>query len=226
MQRLAPIILCLLFLSCGKTTNRFEKKDSLQNGELQGFYRAKLEAINTRWRRVFGRASFYLQGVQFYSKVNFHSGWGATLHLQAVHEGSRCPSTADDINQDGIVDFNEALKVSGRMLIPLDRDLKSQESAFNQAPVSNKKGHYLYSNAVSINLLLNDLKKNPTTRPSHLAKLGLKEKLNISNRVVIIYGVPSKIKLPSSFSTIKGFPPHMTVPLACGVINETSERFP
>jgi hypothetical protein len=226
MQRLAHIILCLLFLSCGKTTNRFENRENLQNGELQGFYRANLEAVNTRWRRVSGRASFYLQGVQFYSKVNFHSGWGTTLHLQAIHEGSRCPLISDDLNRDGIIDFDEALRVSGRMLVPLDRDLKSQEGAFNQAPISNKKGHYLYSSAVSINLLLSDLKKKSIPRPSHLAKLGVKENLNISNRVVIVYGVPSKIKLPASVNTIKGFPSYMTIPLACGAINETSERFP
>lgn len=229
MRLARPIFLILfLLLSCGKTTNPYESSLMLEHRqEQQGFYRGDLKSLNSRLTgRVYGKGAFFLQDIQFYAKVTVRSRWKRVTHLQFIHEGKDCPHSGDDLNKDGYVDFHEVLSVSGKILIPLDGDLKSQSAAFTQYPTSNDKGKYFYSQAVSAPIMVNDLRARDRLPGDALGKLKENEELNLVERVLIVYGVPYYYNLPDTVQGFSGFPPHMGIPIACAQIAETVEAFP
>lgn len=59
------------------------------------------------------------------------SGW----HQQDIHEGTRCPTLADDTNADGVIDYQEGESVYGKILIPLDSNIKTQAAVRNIYPL-------------------------------------------------------------------------------------------
>lgn len=221
-------ILLFLFISCGKTTSPYEENLLLQSRqEQQGFYRSKLKPLNSRISgRVSGEGAFFLQDIQFYAKVSLRTKWKRVTHLQFIHEGSECPRLKDDLNRDGYLDFHEVISVSGKILIPLDDNLKSQLAAFTRYPTSNDKGKYFYSKAVSAPVMMRDLREKDRQPGDALGKLNHNEELNLVERVLIIYGVPYYYRLPDTVQGFSGFPPHMGIPIACANIKETTEEFP
>jgi hypothetical protein len=226
--KLLLFIILMIFQSCGKTSNPYEESLILEHRqEKEGFYRGKLKALNPRFTgRISGEGAFFLQDIQFYAKVTIKTKWRRVTHLQFIHESKSCPALKDDLNKDGYLDFHEVVTASGKILIPLDDDLKSQASSFFWYPTSNDKGKYYYSRAVSAPAMMSDLRKKDELLGDALGKLNHNEELNISERVLIIYGVPYYYKLPDSVQGFGGFPPHMGMPIACANIIETVEEFP
>ena len=195
--------------------------------EQEGFYRGKLTTLNSRISgRVTGEGAFFLQDIQFYAKVTLRTRWKRVTHLQFIHEGSECPKARDDLNRDGYLDFHEVISASGKILIPLDDNLKSQSAAFTRYPTTNDKGKYFYSKAVSAPVMMRDLRERDKHPGDALGKLRANEELNLIERVLIIYGVPYYYKLPDTVQAFSGFPPHMGIPIACAKIVETAEVFP
>jgi hypothetical protein len=224
----AILLTLFFFTSCGKTTNRYVE-DSLHefNLKVKGYYRAPLNPINSRLTRgVRGMGSFFINDIQFYAKVNLSTSWEQVTHMQMIHEGSVCPSIHDDANNDGYLDGLEALSIAGRILIPLDFDLRSQFGKFTVYPVSSTKGRYLYVQSASTVLMMEDLRKTDDKILSYIGKIKGNEEIEFKNRVLIIYGVPEYWRLPTSVKSFAGFPAYMALPIACGKIYETSEVFP
>jgi len=221
-------ILFSLILSCGKTTDPYRENLLLRpRQEQEGFYRGKLITLNSRISgKVTGEGTFFLQDIQFYAKVALRTKWKRVTHLQFIHEGSQCPQAKDDVNLDGYLDFHEVISASGKILIPLDDNLRSQAASFTRYPTSNEKGKYFYSKAVSAPVMMKDLREKDKQQGDALGKLGQNEELNLVERVLIIYGVPYYYKLPDTVQAFSGFPPHMGVPIACANIIETPEEFP
>lgn len=52
-----------------------------------------------------------------------------TPQLAHVHTGTRCPTGADDTNNDGYIDAVEEAAISGQILIPFDANLAAQNGA-------------------------------------------------------------------------------------------------
>ena len=85
-----------------------------------------------------------------------------TIEQQLVEEFPRFKSV--DLNLDGFIDIIEAQKVLGRILIPLDADISSQNSGRNFYPLADLSGSYHYERVTSFKRFFNDLKsedKNP-----------------------------------------------------------------
>lgn len=138
-------------------------------------------------------------------------------HPQFIYTGSRCPTTGDDANGDGYVDVVEAMTASGQMLVPLDSDLRSQESGGNFPSGSN----YSYDESTSYQAMLADLRAVDEDTTDSIVKLGANEELNLGSRVVIIHGVPSSTTLPPTVQGINGLSPQQTLPIACAVLSFT-----
>lgn len=220
--------LLLICISCGRTGNPYREELSLSlKQEQQGYYRAKLIPLQKKMTRsLYGQGSFYLKEIQFYASVYLRTPWKRVTHLQFIHAGNRCPSMQDDLNRDGYLDFYEAMKVSGRILIPLDKDLETQLRGFTKYPTSNDKGDYYYSEAASAPWMLRDLRNKGFNSNNTLEKLNPNEELNLIERVIIVYGVPHYFKLPESVRSFDGYSSHMSTPIACAEIIETVEEFP
>ncbi len=102
-----------------------------------------------------------------------------------------------------MIDLSEAIKVSGEVLIPLDRDLNSGVLGENLYPSGS--GFTYTANASLVNL-----EKDVRERTG--------ENLNLSGRVVLIHGVAPLTRLPQTVSTLRGLSPQNSVPIVCGVL--------
>jgi hypothetical protein len=171
---------------------------------------------------VLASATFSKENDEFVADVRFSgSGLSAkTLHEQRVHEVKRCPTTEDDLNQDGIIDAIEGEKVYGKVLIPLDADLSAQHLELGTYPYSDEFGNYLYSKITSFKKLITDLKSIDLNPKDYLIKLNSDEDLKLDGRVVVIRGVGDQVNLPETCQTDARKNCSSTLPIACGVIRK------
>lgn len=136
------------------------------------------------------------------------------VHMQNIHVGNQCPTSAQDANQDGFVDFNESMSVAKRILVPLDTDLNSQTDGGNVYPT----GNFTYSQKASLANMLNDLKQQDLVDNDHIVKLLPSQNLNLEGRVIIVTGAAINRALPTTVSTVNGQTSQLSMPIACGVI--------
>lgn len=228
MSSLWLFCLLMICISCGRTGNPYREELALNlRQEQQGYYRAKLRPIQRKFSRsLYGQGSFYLKDIQFYASVYLKTPWKRVTHLQFIHTGDRCPTIEDDSNRDGYLDFYEARKISGRILIPLDKDLVTQLKGFTDYPTSNENGDYFYSEAASAPWMMSDLRKKDYKPQNALEKISSNDELDLIKRVLIVYGVPHFFNLPESIRSFDGYPAHMSIPISCAEIVETVEEFP
>lgn len=228
MTQLAYILLFFL-IACGNTTNPYDEKQFQQKFFLEnsGYYRAPFTPINTKvGGGVTGKASIFINNIQFYAKVNLQTSWSGVSFLQMIHASGTCPTSKDDFNRDGYVDAEETMAVVGRVLIPLDYDLGSQLGKMAMMPFTNKKGKYLYSQAASSRVMLADLRERDTNPLDFLGKLKINENISLSEMVVVIYGSPDHLYLPASVASLENYPANLSLPVACGRLTGTDEVFP
>jgi hypothetical protein len=111
---LAMLILATLF-SCGGYSSggsSYSAPTPQQEQSPEGTFRAALNAENPSVSGATAPVQISLQGDQFQAQINFGNGPNTT-HAQHIHGGSRCPTPADDTNQDGVIDAAEATAVYG-----------------------------------------------------------------------------------------------------------------
>src|SRR5437868_1362369 len=116
MTQLAYILLIFL-TACGNTTNPYDGEQFLQKSFLEnsGYYRAPFTPLNSKvGGGVVGRASIFINDIQFYAKVNLQTNWKGVSFLQMVHANGTCPTSRDDFNRDGYIDAEETSAVVGR----------------------------------------------------------------------------------------------------------------
>ena len=225
---LKTFLLFIIFLTgCGKTKNPFvEPFFEPFSKEQDGLYRGSIRTLNKKTNsRIRGQATVFINGIQFYAKIKVKTRWKDVRHIQAIFSGDECPELSDDTNKDGFIDIDEVKLRSGKMLIPLDGDLKGQTQKFAEYPVSNRFGSYVYGIAASLKMMLKDL-KIPKEGYDFLDNLVQGEKLNVTKRVVIIFGVPNYYKLPDSVKRIHGFSPQLSLPIGCSKLSESLDPFP
>lgn len=224
-----------LMVSCGKDsggnsgdyehTTKIEEEAAPPDGSnIQGFYLAKLKTLNPQVNgTVPGSVSFFRKEDRFMAYVRLFAGYPKAWHMQHVYEGNRCPTEADDLNGDGIIDIGEAEAVVGKILIPLDSDISSQTSGRRFFPVADPSGSYQYERATSFKRFLSDLQgqlKDPT---GETTKLPPGEGLRLVGRPVIIFGISEEVQLPQSVGTKSRLKTFQTVPIACGIFEKADE---
>lgn len=212
-----PFILCLLLSGCGKG---YKDPVFVNDVIADGQYHAKLMPLNKHLGKSNGYASISIRDNQFWARVKIFGPQTHSIHPQYIHDLDRCPGPEDDTNRDGIVDIQEVISISGPMLIPLDSDLSSQLKGLNEFPHMMRFNFYYYSEACHSDRLFRDLKAQDELHFDFMSKLHKGEKINLSSRVIVIYGIAESRPLPSSVRSQGGLPAQLAVPIACGRILE------
>ncbi len=217
-------LLCFLTLvSCGRG---YEVNEGIQETLVEGRYTAKLNSLNTSMGRYTGWLNLSIHDNQFWARVKVEGPQTSQMHAQYIHVNGSCPSMKDDLNQDGYLDFMEVYKIAGPILLPLDSNLNSQMKGLNEFPTMRRNSpHYYYSEASNSDRLMADLRRKDVYVDDMLTKLGPRERLNLTKRILVIYGTKAERYFPESVSTFDGYPKQISIPVACGEIAEGEHNF-
>lgn len=210
--------------SCGKNEYKFSTANSPEeetsSNALPGEYRAVLQTINAKEAstNAFGTARVKINNETLVVEVNLQNSPSRVVHIQSIHAGSTCPSQISDTNGDRYVDIMEGMKHFGKILIPLDADLKTQADGENDFPISDGSGYYTYSSTTPLSPLISDLHTADGNLQDYIIKLHKSEPLNLGQRTIVILGVSSRTQLPDSVATIHDQTNEATLPIACGAL--------
>jgi hypothetical protein len=199
------LALLLILISCGKNDDsKSTRTQAIEEQETVGFYRAIMRPLNNHLSGFIptGFVEINVTDNTFNAKAMLDDD-AKVVHIQSIHEGTRCPEEQDDRNQDGVIDIQEAQLASGQVFISLDSDLNSEVSGEGKYPLG---GGYTYLETADLDQLETDTKQRT------------KQNLNLSGRVVLIHGVSSATKLPLTIARREGFTPQASVPIVCGIL--------
>ncbi|WPU66575.1 hypothetical protein [Peredibacter starrii] len=183
-----------------------------------GSYYAILRPVNIYSNGFipYGSAMFTLQGDQLSVSTSMDDDQ-AVPHRQTLHIGTRCPTQADDSNGDGFVDYEEAMKVVGSALMPLDDDLNSQLGGKDLYP----RGRAMtYKKVVSLSKVNADLWKADEDPSDNVMKLSNGQGIGFEGRVVLAHGTAPQSSFPTSLAAHPGEQPHISLPVVCGVLKK------
>lgn len=213
------LVLTLVITSCGKNSGSGSGSTSSrqeQQEDLKGSYKAVLRPLNstTSGWIPYGNAEITVNESDIAVTTYLDDDQRVT-HLQSVHEGKRCPTIADDKNKDGVIDAIEAEAVVGKVLIPLDGDISSQASGDKVHPIGSS---FTYQRKASLDALTSDLYTTDGITNNSVRKLKAGETFNLTGKVILIHGTAASNKIPSSVQSHNSLPPHLSVPVVCGII--------
>jgi len=216
------LLLGLLSLtSCGKgfTEDKEQSEGEIRQEEEEEFkFQVRFRPLNLKVGSYTGWGSLSVFENQFWARIKVQGPQTGEMHAQYLHTGERCPSQRDDLNADGYLDFREAQRVVGDILIPLDGNLTSQMKGLFDFPLINANNIYYYSQATSYTTMLDDLRREDSFPNDFITKLARGEELNPGARVVVIYGVSSNRRLPNTVASYDAYPAQATLPISCGVV--------
>lgn len=185
-------------------------------------YLAKFKTLNPQISGILsGSATIYLNEKEVKAFVRLFAGSPNTGHMQNVFIGDRCPDLQDDLNYDGFIDIQEAFKVVGAIIIPLDGDISTQKGDADIFPLANESGSYSYDKEAKLKKFLKDLRAEDKNTKDNIVKLYPYEDLNLEGKVVIIQGVAKEAVLPKTVATYGLRKSVQTLPIACGVFKRT-----
>jgi hypothetical protein len=127
------------------------------------------------------------------------------LHIQSLFSGTKCPSITDDLNQDGIIDFDESRLVIGELLIHLDGQIDGKITTDGRYPWGSG---FTYEKSGKIKSIEDDIKSRAEVR------------LMLRNRVVMIYGVSKDTPLPESIAKPIEISKESSIPVVCGILEK------
>jgi len=125
----------IIFMSCqnqeiGK--NRKMNQTSINpvdGSNIEGHYQARFTTLNSHINGTIpGSANLYRIKNRLFAYVRLFGGGVNAWHMQNIYIGKKCPTLSDDLNQDGFIDIIEAEKVLGKIIIPLDNNIKTQKA--------------------------------------------------------------------------------------------------
>lgn len=221
----------LLLVSCGggggsgskSPQNQTSTPDAQMEVDAEGQYLAVFQPLN---QSVSGQASgsvtFSKEEGELFIDVRFSGKHPAIIQSQYIHEGNACPTMNNDTNGDGFIDVNESYAVTGQILVPIDGDISSQDRGSATFPVTDQYGTYSYFERTSYQRFFQDLTEGDLDPSDDLIKLGLDKALNITNRVMLVYGVPAEVNLPATVATRGRLANFQTLPIACGVFTRVN----
>lgn len=217
MKPLSNVFLLLLLVACGGSSS--DSNDSsgaslveLEQAMKEGEYVAFLRTVNSSLNGYipYGRAEFSLKEDEL-KVVTYLDDDQRVMHMQRIHSGRRCPTLEDDLNGDGLIDIVEAEKALGEVILPLDNDLSSRAAGEGKYPIGSA---FTYIRSAKWSSILEDLKKS--YKEGYMVLQG--EHLNLENKVVLIHGTSATTLVPTTLETKDDLEPHISVPIACGII--------
>lgn len=232
MKYSISLILFFLLCSCGKKMSQSATEKIVEQKEqdpliieekIDGQYLARLIPINAHISGALdGSATIAIEKDEFIGDVRLFGNklTADTSFEQSIHIGDRCPTLADDLNADGIIDELETLAVVKGTLLPLDGDLNAQWLGIGIDPLSDSFGSYYYSQVASFKNLLDDLWEEDINLEDPYLKLIPNEDPVFENRVALIRGIKRDVVLPSTVSSQSRRGVHAGLPLLCGLFQK------
>lgn len=182
-------------------------------------YMATLHPMN---RNVTGRdatatAAFVVDGDDLLVRIDAKGLPPGIEHWQHFHgfaddRAAACPTARADVNSDGIIDLIETEAAAGTTMVPFDTDPAAMDIAHGQYPHARADGTFSYEQTVSMPAL-----------NAAFAKAFAGQTPDLDRRVVFIHGVVTDAKLPTTVASLGPIPAHVTLPIACGVIERVRE---
>jgi len=227
-------------ISCGKSDTgagkgqgpiegSFTQNETIMvdGSNIKGIYSADLFPINNNLQlKKVGVAAVKRKGDIFTVKVKIKYGQIDTVLKQAIYTGRRCPDINDDLNKDAFIDIQEALIAIGKITIPLDSNIESQQAGLDEYPIGDAvSGGYFYKMNTSFSKMFADLKNSDEDPYDNIVKLKKKGGLTFPGRVVLLQGLHESIFLPDTAATTENESKHTTIPIACGVLWKVN-KFP
>lgn len=167
--------MCLLtiLVACGRRAEENsepQRQERETPQETEGMYQAKIIPVNiVSAGSTVGVFRIRIMGDEVRVRGDINNST-VVSHQQKIHRGQNCPGPGADDNLDGVVSYDESLKITGGVLFPLT------------SATPDHWGNYLYSARFS----LTDI----------LTKLPPDEDLNMSGRVIMIYGGNGSLNFP------------------------------
>jgi hypothetical protein len=226
MKLLLFIAVLNLFVACGieKDVTKAQIPQKQEHQEERVKYEAKLSSLNNSVAGlVNGEVSVSIKKDVFKVSISLYDAPPGIIHQQYVYTSDVCPTLANDFNQDGFIDYIEALDAAKTILIPLDNELSSQIPE-GHYPVTNSSGNYFYTQSTSMSRMIKDLRGSDPKSNDDISKLNSRDHFNLTGRIVIVHGVDHTNELPPSVATKGNIPSHRTLPIACGVLIKVTEN--
>ena len=187
---------------------------TVANNQPDAVYVAHLSALNTTvtGQAATGEARFTIKGDRLTISVHAQGVSPNIMHWQHLHgfsdaRSAACPTSAADVNGDGIIDLMETVPMAEMTMVSLHDDPVSMDIPRDTYPKASAKGTLQYRKTVSLSAL-----------QDAFAKAFAGQKLDLDRRVLMMHGVPSATKLPASVASLGTIPAQVTLPIACGKI--------
>jgi hypothetical protein len=185
---------------------RTQKREPVQR------YVAELQPVNTGFSRTGpkGKAVVLIEAAGSAKVAVVAEGLSAgDLHIGAIHgfetgQNTSCPTLEADLNGDEVVDAAEVMQHVGQLLLPLasSRTPAGDNPEFPQASANGTLEFSGEAPTADLRAALLDLSDSG---------------MQLEKYAVVLYGVGSQVELPGSVAAPAGLPPHLTIPVACGV---------
>lgn len=210
----------IFFTATALSVSAITLAQSTSSGDQRLVYIADLAPLNTKIGVVSpsaaGGTEVVIDGNRIGVALNIQGIAADTPHLVHIHKGTQCPTPANDTNQDGYVDVQEATPATGGILIPFDGSLGTSPHGSTFTPAADSKGVLAYIASAPYNSLLNYLHRATPNLSMGEVTLNNGQNLDLSQTVVEVHGIDPSVKLPSTVKTLPGLTPNQTLPIACG----------
>jgi hypothetical protein len=182
-----------------------------------GVYHTHLHPLNPHSNGFIphGGATFRVDGDKL-SVTTYLDDASGVSHRQSIHTGTSCPTSSHDINADGMIDYNEALKAVGPVMIPLDADISSQEKG---ADIYPRGSSFTYNETGLVSEMVSDLYRPDPVSGDEIVKLPRGQGMKLVGRVVLIHGTFASELLPPTLGTRGTEQANISLPVVCGVIS-------
>jgi hypothetical protein len=138
------------------------------------------------------------------------------VHWQHFHgftdnRAATCPTAKADANGDGIIDLIETEPLAGTTMVPFTDNPAGMDVAHGTYPKASAAGTYTYRQTVPLDELT-----------SAFAETFKGQALDLDRRVIFIHGVVATSALPTSVASLGPIPADVTLPIACGKIQQVN----
>lgn len=189
----------------------------------EAVYRAELTPINPTitGTDVYGDAEFTITGDDLTMRVTARGLPRHIEHWQHLHgfiEGdgeSACPTVDADANGDMVIDLIETEPMAGTTMVPLNDDPVSMNIPTDTYPRAGEDGAFFYEEIASLQAM-----------EEAFTEQFPGQELDLDRRVIFIHGVPESTILPETVASLGDIPAQVTLPIACGVIEQIEPGTP